>query len=161
MIVSNTTPLSNFLHLNRMDILQRLFTHIHIPQLVREELEEFFSTHEQLQKALQDGFLVVHTIQSSVILKQFLNVLHQGEAEALGLYIEQQAVLCLVDEKDARAFATMNGINISGTLGVLIQAKQRGIIDAVKPLMDTLRTQHYFWISEPMYQLVLRLSSEI
>lgn len=161
MIVSNTTPVSNFLHLNRIDILQNLFPHLHIPRAVKHELEDFFSGHKQWQRALQEGFFIVHDIQSPVLLHQFLTILHRGEAEVLSLYLEQQAALCLIDDKDARGVAALNGITLSGTLGVLIQAKQRSIIDAVKPLTDNLRTYHYFWISDPMYQQVLQKVSEL
>lgn len=42
MIVSNTTPLSNFLHLDRLDILRHLFGTIHIPHAVKQEMEEYF-----------------------------------------------------------------------------------------------------------------------
>ena len=161
MIVSNTTPMSNFLHLNRIDILQNLFPNLHIPRAVKHELEDFFSEHNQWQQALQEGFLIVHDIQSPLLLNQFLDILHQGEAEVLSLYLEQQAALCLVDDKDARGVAALNGITLSGTLGVLIQAKQRSIIDVVKPLMDSLRTHHYFWISDSMYHYVLQTTSEL
>lgn len=42
MIVSNTTPLSNFLHLDRLDFLRHLFGTIHIPHAVKQEMEEYF-----------------------------------------------------------------------------------------------------------------------
>lgn len=161
MIVSNTTPISNFLHLKRVDILQYLFQHIHIPHAVKDELDEFFSGDTQWQQALQQNVFVIHDVRSSSLLDQSFHGLHQGEIEALCLYLEQQASLCLVDDNDARAIAVLNNITVSGTLGVFIKAKERGLIEAVKPLMDTLRMHHYFWISEPVYQQVLRLSSEI
>ena len=159
MIVSNTTPLSNFLHLNRMDILQHLFTHIHIPQVVREELEEFFSAHEQLQKALQDGFLVVHTIQSSVILKQFLNVLHQGEAEAIALAEEINADLIILDDNRARRTASMRGLRVVGTLSLLRRAEERGFIPALKPLLDILMSAGFYMGKE--YDEVLHDAGEL
>lgn len=160
MIVSNTTPISNFLHLKRMDILQRLFPQIHIPQAVKDEIDDFFVPHRQWQQMIQEGFFVVHGIRPAGLLKQFLKMLHQGEAEALCLALEQQAALCLVDDQDARAVALQNNIKVSGTFGILLQAKQRGIIKSVKPLMDELRMNHYFWIGEPMYQAMLQRSSE-
>lgn len=160
MIVSNTTPLSNFLHLDRMDILQQLFGEIHIPQAVRYEIEVFFRSDNRWQTYLEKRLIIVHTVQSRSFLNQPLHILHQGEAEALSLSMEHHAALCLIDDKDARVVAALNKIPVTGTLGILIQAKKRGMIDAVKSLMDTLREQHVFWISETMYSHVLRVTDE-
>ena len=52
MIVSNTTPISNFLHLNRLDILKQLFEEIHIPVAVKQEIEVYFPNHKTWQQSL-------------------------------------------------------------------------------------------------------------
>ncbi len=160
MIVSNTTPLSNFLHLARMDILRSLFREIHIPHAVSQEIEEFFHSNAQWQNCLDDRFIRVHHVRSSFLLNHPLHLLHQGEAEALSLYLDQQAELCLIDDKDARVIAALHHIKVTGTLGLLIEAKKKGIISVVKPFMDTLRDQHTFWVSGHMYHHVLCLTDE-
>jgi predicted nucleic acid-binding protein len=86
--------------------------------------------------------------------------LHMGEAEALCLCIENNAKLCLLDDKDARIIARLNKIPISGTLGVLLKAKKMGIIDSIKKFMDRLRTDHHYWIDDAMYNKVLNLTGE-
>ena len=83
-----------------------------------------------------------------------------GEAEALCLCIENDAKLCLIDDRDARIIARLNNIPVSGTLGVLMKAKKMGIIESVKKVMDRLRNDHHFWIDDAMYNKVLRLSNE-
>ncbi len=159
MIVSNTTPLSNFLHIDRVDILQYLFTHVHIPFAVQEEIEEYFHGSKQWKKCLDAGFICVHHVQHSIMLNS-LHLLHRVEMEALTLYLEKQGKCCLLDDKDARVFAKLYNINLTGTLGILIEAKNKGIIPAVQPFMDTLRNKHSFWISEKMYQHVLLITHE-
>ena len=161
MIVSNATPRSNFLHLKRFDILQNLFEELHISRAVQEEIEDFFATHKDWQQSLKEGFIIVHDVQPHGMFAQFPNALHPGEIEALCLCLEHHAELCLMDDKDGRAFATLNGINVSGTIGILIKAKRKGLIATIKPFMDALRTEHYFWISEKMYQKALQASDEI
>ncbi|MCP4104620.1 MAG: hypothetical protein GY749_03635 [Desulfobacteraceae bacterium] len=54
MIVSNTTPISNFLHLDRIDILQHMFGQIHIPPAVKQEIEAAFSDNIKWHKCLDD-----------------------------------------------------------------------------------------------------------
>ena len=160
MIVSNTTPLSNFLHLDRLDIVTSLFPCIHIPSAVNDEIETFFAHHGGWQRLIRQEFIVVHSIRPNLLLTQLLNLLHRGEAEAIALCLLQQARLCLMDDKDARAYAMQNNIPLSGTLGILVEAKKQQIIPAVKPLLDELRNRHYFWISISMYNKMLELCDE-
>lgn len=161
MIVSNTTPISNFLHLQRLDILQMLFSQIHIPPAVKQEIEAAFFNHGQWQKLLKDEFFVVQSIKDPLLTRQLLITLHPGEAEALSLCMENNARVCLLDDKDARAIAHLNTIAITGTLGILIAAKEKNIIDSVKYFMDTLKTDHHFWIGRAVYKKALILSNEI
>ncbi len=68
--------------------------------------------------------------------------------------------MCLLDDKDARTVAGLNKIPVTGSMGILIQAKKKGLIKSVGYFMDELRNQHQFWISNAMYIKVLELSGE-
>ena len=160
MIVSNTTPISNFLHLGQMEVLKRIFKELHVPMSVHSEIEAYFSGDYQWQKSLDEDFIIRTEVQTSPKIKELLIHLHMGEAEALCLCIENNAKLCLVDDRDARIIARLNNIPVSGTLGVLMKAKKMGIIESVKELMDRLRIDHHYWIDEAMYKKVLSLSNE-
>ena len=161
MIVSNTTPISNFLYLGQTEILKKIFKELHIPSAVHREIEAFFSGDHQWQRCLNEGFIIKTEVQTSFRIKELMTHLHMGEAEALCLCIENNARLCLVDDRDARIFARMNNIPVSGTLGVLIQAKKMGIIESLRELMDKLRFDHHYWIDEAMYNKALSLSNEV
>jgi hypothetical protein len=65
-----------------------------------------------------------------------------------------------LDDRDARIIARLNNMPISGTLGVLMKAKEIGIVESVKEIMDRLRTDHHYWIDDAMYNKVLSLSDE-
>ena len=160
MIVSNTTPISNFLHLDQMEILKTIFKELHVPMAVHSEIEVYFSGDYQWQKCLDEDFIIKTEVQTSRKIQELLIHLHMGEAEALCLCIENNAQLCLLDDKDARIVARLNNIPVSGTLGVLIKAKKMGIIESVKELMDRLRTDHHYWVNDAMYNKVLSLSNE-
>jgi len=160
MIVSNTTPISNFLHLGQMEILKTIFKKLHIPMAVHSEIEAYFSGDDQWQRCLDEEFIIRTEVQTSAKIKELMIHLHMGEAEALCLCIENNAKLCLIDDRDARIIARLNNIPVSGTLGVLMKAKKMGIIESVKKVMDRLRNDHHFWIDDAMYNKVLRLSNE-
>ena len=160
MVVSNTTPLSNFLHLEMMPILAELFPEIRIPWAVEEELNAAFLGHSAWRQSLADGLIVVETVQNSLLITQLVTTLHQGEAESLCLSLERNASLLLVDDRDARDAATTSGLSVCGTVGLLVRAKHLGLIRAVQEPMDALRSQHHFWVSEDLYTRALRLARE-
>jgi predicted nucleic acid-binding protein len=160
MIVSNTTPISNFLHLGQMEILKTIFKELHVPMAVHSEIETYFSGDHQWQRCLDEDFIIRTEVQTSPKIQELMIHLHMGEAEALCLCIENNAQLCLLDDRDARIIARLNNIPVSGTLGVLIKAKKMGIIESVKELIDRLRTDHHYWIDDAMYNKVLSLSNE-
>ncbi|MBI5303457.1 MAG: DUF3368 domain-containing protein [Chloroflexi bacterium] len=67
-----------------------------------------------------------------------LSDLDRGEAEAIVLAQELGADLVIIDERIARKHARRLGLKLTGTLGVLLEAKEHGFISAVKPLIEEL-----------------------
>lgn len=84
----------------------------------------------------------------------------QGEAEAITLALELNAELLIIDESPGRAITRQYGIKITGVLGVLLEAKRRGLIVAVKPLMEQLINEVEFWVSRQVYETVLQAADE-
>ena len=74
--------------------------------------------------------------QDQVALSLLLDQLDPGEAEAIVLAGECSAGLLLVDEKRGRRIAIERGLEVTGLLGVLAEAKARGLIVACKPIVD-------------------------
>jgi len=66
----------------------------------------------------------------------------------------------LIDEQQGRIIAQRMGLNVTGIIGVLINAKSQGLIDSVQPYLDQLRSEANFYISEKVYQQALLLSGE-
>ncbi len=91
-----------------------------------------------------------------------MSVLDRGEAEAIVLACEIAADAILIDEADGRKIARQQfGLQVTGTLGILLAAKERGLISAIRPLVDQLRDSLGFFVSESLYQEILRLASEV
>lgn len=85
--------------------------------------------------------------------------LHKGEVEVILLADEINADLILMDDNAAKKTAKFLGMNVTGTLGVLLRAKREGLIPEVKPMVDALQIDGLY-ISESVYQLVLEEAGE-
>lgn len=86
--------------------------------------------------------------------------LDQGEAEAIALAAETPRALLLLDERRARLAARKLRLSMTGTLGILLEAKRRALIPSVRSCMDGLMYRTGFRISEALYQRVLYEAGE-
>lgn len=68
-------------------------------------------------------------------------ILDPGEAEGIALARATSARLVLIDEQRGRAAAKRLGLPVSGSLGVLIEAKTAGHIPLVRPYLDQMIAQ--------------------
>jgi hypothetical protein len=68
--------------------------------------------------------------------------------------------LIVLDERLGRRAAQRLGLTVTGTLGVLIAAKDRGLLTSVRPVLDALRANAGFWIGDDLYNAVLVAANE-
>ena len=160
MVVSNTTPISNLLHLQLLELLGKIFGKVMIPQAVYDEVNTFWEQDALWQKCIADAVVDVVPVADALLVRQLKMNLHSGEAEVIALALEQKADLCLIDDRDGRLIAQSNGLVISGTIGFLIKLKQRNLIPQITPLLDTLRNDFHFWISDELYMTAVNLAAE-
>lgn len=134
-IVSDTSSISNLLQIGLIDILHVLYGEITITPAVRRELYRLPDQEKQIE---QIDWIKVKTPQDQGMVVQLLEKIDLGEAESIVLAMEEQAKYLIIDEYKGRMIADSLGIKIVGILGVLIQAKKREAISAVKPHIDQL-----------------------
>ena len=158
LIVSNTTPIINLAEIGRLDVLQGLFGKVVVPPAVVNELLAKRALFPNAADAAT-CFEVVHP-EARLLARGFRSVAHAGEGECLALAMEHPGSLLILDDLQARALASANGIPFTGTLGCLVEAKARGIVDAVAPLIGKLRLSARFWISLELETQVLNDAGE-
>ena len=134
-IVSDTSSISNLLQIGLIEVLHVLYGEITITPAVRREL---YYLPEQEKQIEQIDWIKVKAPQDQGMIVRLLEELDLGEAESIVLAIEEQAKYLIIDEYKGRMVADSYGIKVVGILGVLIQAKKKEIIPAVKPQIDKL-----------------------
>lgn len=83
-----------------------------------------------------------------------------GERDVLWLALETANSVAVLDDRDARRIARQLGIALTGTLGLLVDAKQRSLISTVGPLLDELE-RHNFHMSARVRNAILKAAGEI
>jgi predicted nucleic acid-binding protein len=85
--------------------------------------------------------------------------LGDGEREAITLATRLSAERLVIDDLPGRRAATNLGLNIIGTLGLLVRARDRGVIEAVRPEMDAV-IANGLYVSDVLYWQFLALAGE-
>ena len=143
-VVSDTSPITNLAAISQLNLLQQLYSHLIIPKAVYNEMvkvDQLVPGAVEVQTLLWIQTQTVADSQQIVAIQLNQENIDRGEAEAIVLALELNADLLLMDERRGRAVATSYGLNVTGLLGVLLQAKRMSLIPAVKPVMDQLIKQ--------------------
>lgn len=156
-VVSNTTPILSLLKIDQLHLLEAIYKKIIVPAAVWQEIEAgkrkpYYADLAQL------SWIEIQNIQDVTKLAAF-PLLDRGEAEVIVLAQEIKADLVIIDEELGRIEAMKIGLTLTGTLGVMLKAKQQGMIPAVRPLLD-LMLQRSVWVNPRLYQDVLLLAGE-
>ena len=159
-VVSDTTPLSELSKIAQLDLLQAVFGRVIISQQVYEEITT--GNHPAVLAVKSASWLEVHSLNNNQILEelQLETNLDLGECSAIILTEELKADLLLIDEKAGRKVAISRGLPIIGLVGVIIWAKEQGLIDNFKDILDDLISKGTR-ISSKLYDYALITAREI
>lgn len=139
MIISNATPLIAFARIRQLPLFEKVVRKIIIPQAVADEiLTHTTSPYSGNITVSQEPWIHIQPIQSETQVQLLLPTLDRGEAEVITLALECHAMTVLIDELTGRKVAESLGLAVSGSVGILIRAKQMGEIAAVKPYLDEM-----------------------
>ena len=130
-IIINTSPLQYLYQIGKLEILQSLYGEILVPYHVREEINA--GRNLQFDLPVIENYSWMKVVQSSNFgLIAFPSILGKGEKEAMAIALEYPNSTLILDDQNARKFAKALGIRITGTLGVLLKAKECNYIDSVQ-----------------------------
>lgn len=158
-IVSNTSPISNLAAIGQLNLLQKLYGNIMIPIMVYQEIIASGQTDPATLAIQNLDCIKIYPITNETLLKQLQIILDPGEASAITLAVEFNADRLIIDERKGRNEAKKQGLKITGILGIILAAKEKGFIDLVQPLLDDLMVNG-FWLNKSLYHEVLVLANE-
>lgn len=139
-VVADSGALISLGHISQIDLIEKVFDEFYIAHAVWQELQEY-ENPEFDKSSLKELKKRVVKIKSKNYLSMIMDY---GESESVILYEELQADFLLIDDNKARIVAETLDVNCIGSIGLLIKAKQKGLITELKPLFEK-------WISIGRY----------
>lgn len=159
-VVSNTSPLTNLAAIGLFHLLHDLYGRVHIPDGVWNEINAYNQVWPGSKEVAAADWIERQSPKNQQIVTALRRDLDRGEAETIALALELGAGLVLLDERDGRYAAQRFGLRVIGVLGILLEAKNKGLIKEIRPYVDMLRQQAGFYIRETLYQYLLTLAGE-
>lgn len=156
-VVSNSTILIGLAKINKLELLNKLFSKVYIPDAVFSELTQTKKIGASDIK--NASYLERKSPKDVKEVALLLGNLDRGEAEVLALSKELNADLVLVDEEKARKVVVIAGFEVMGLMGVLLMAKRYGLLKDIKPLIEELKKKK-FRISEDIVAEILKSARE-
>ncbi len=147
-VISDTSTLIIFQKIAEFEVLKEVYVELFTTPEIAKEFGEELPDWIKIQSAVDRKY------------QNFLcTQVDEGEASAIALATDFTDVLLLLDDLKARRLASQLNFKITGTLGVIHKAKQMGIIDKVKPIIDKLMLTD-FRIAENIVEEILKLNNE-
>ncbi|TRW91964.1 DUF3368 domain-containing protein [Candidatus Methylobacter oryzae] len=155
-VIADSSALVALSVCDSLSLLDALFGQVKVPQAVYDEIciankAEAHALHTYLTEKVCNA--------STIFDIERPNGLGKGELDAINLYKQLSADLLLIDDAKAKKVAYLNNIEVMGSLGVLLLAKKKGLIVAIKPSLSKLRCSDIF-ISNDLLDQVLVVAGE-
>ncbi|MGL4512419.1 MAG: hypothetical protein ACRCT8_04955 [Lacipirellulaceae bacterium] len=132
-VVSDTSPLCYLVLIRRQSLLEKLYASVVVPPAVLDEL-----SHEHTPELARNWAASlpawVEVRSPEHVDEDLVAALDPGEAAAISLARELRASVLLIDERAAARVARSEGLVVTGTLGVLVDAANAGLVSLADAL---------------------------
>lgn len=148
MIVSNTTPLSSLIRIDRHGLIPQLYPKIYIPEAVAEELDRGKYAVGEWRDKVVDFVEIIDNPKPSSLTRILAIEVDPGEAAAIALATERSADLLIIDDLAGRRAAQRVGLKLTGTVGLILSAAEAGLVINPFVVIEELRTRGGLWLSD-------------
>lgn len=157
-VICNTSPIQYLHQLELLYILPALAGGVIVPPAVVDELAEGRALGVNLPDLSVLDWITIRRPVSELAVPLVTN-LGPGETEVLMLALESREAVVVLDDALARRVAETLGLRLTGTLGLLLDARRAGLIPAVGPLLDQLQALR-FRVAPHTRAAVLKMAGE-
>ncbi len=154
MVVADASPLIALSRVGRLELLRQLFGQLMVPQAVWQEVALSDPSRAGVAELQRADWVERRQVSDTALVQLLRQDLGAGESEAIVLAREVKADVLLIDERLGRSAATRLGLPITGLVGVLIEARQRGLLPDAVQIIQQLRQEAGFWISDALATLI-------
>jgi predicted nucleic acid-binding protein len=156
--IRNTSPLIYLYRIEAIDWLPKLFDEVWTPDAVRNELLAGRGKGYDVPNPTDYPWL--NTVNPKSMPSEWLALdLGTGEIAAMALALENPSHVILLDDGLARRTAQVAGLQVWGTLRVLLEAKSQGLVDKIALYVTNL-SEAGMWVSSEVKQRILALAGE-
>ena len=157
-VISNTSPLLYLYRIRGISWLPKLFDEVWTPEAVKDELLAGRSKGYDVPNPADFNWLQI--VNPKSMPSEWLALdLGAGEIAAMALALENPNHIVLLDDMLARRTAQAAGLQVWGTLKVLLEAKSQGLVDKIEPYVINL-SEVGMWVSAEVKQRILILAGE-
>ena len=157
-LISDTSPIQYLSQAGSLDLLPKLYGSVGIPQAVAHEIKVGRDSGVALPDLAELDWIHILRAPHLGVLPLAVD-LGRGEREVLALGVERPRSLLLLDDRLGRHFARLLELRFTGTLGILLKAKEAGYLDRVQPKLDQLQRLG-FWLDSATKAFVLEIAGE-
>ena len=158
-IVADAGPLIALAKCQQLPLLSQLFGTVHVPNTVLTEATSGKPKPESESiRTYVTGHYTVQPDRDDALVQHLLRRLDAGESQTFS-WAHHLGCAVLIDEKQGRLMAQAQGLPLFGVLGMLLLAKQAGHLQALAPLINSLR-EHRYNLSDALVAAVLQKAGE-
>lgn len=159
-VVADATPLIGLASIGRLEVLRELFEEVFIPQAVYDETVTNGRAEGRAKREVGNApWIHVVQVKDRLAVNLLLDEMDLGEVETIVLAVEMNADWVLMDEKKGRRKLSQLNVPKIGTLGILLRAKELGMIQNLGQEIKELQKAG-FAISQPVIDEILRAAGE-
>ncbi len=158
-VICDAAVLIGLAKIGKLDLLKKLYKNIYIPWGVYEEVVVRGGNRPGVKEIDQAEWIRNIKVKDVTAVNLLASEFGQGESEVLVLCKELKADWLILDDARARTAAISAGYRIIGLAGILLLAKQRNLIDDIKPLFDELVDKN-FRLSDKIMKTILQKAGE-
>jgi predicted nucleic acid-binding protein len=157
--VSDSSPLILYAKIGRLDLVETVYNEVFVPPEVWSEVVHRGGGRPGAVAVASADWIHAAPLTDPALANSLAEQVGRGEAEAIALALQMpHGTAILLDDQKGRTVARLRGLQVIGSGGLLVIAKQSGLIEAVRPLLSDLRTAGLYLSDGTMRELLSMVS---